>query len=98
MELCPARVAKTTVVLTNSKNAARDAEKAVKNGVEPFPAWRANHDGSKQRDGQRRKFLETLGLRAGAEQSTNSRGDQFEAGEWLPTLDTFRTFAGQLAL
>ena len=32
MELCLARAAKTTVVLTNSENVARDAEKAVKNG------------------------------------------------------------------
>src|SRR5437867_2084291 len=31
-ELCLARAAKTTVVLTNSENVARDAEKQVKNG------------------------------------------------------------------
>src|SRR5437870_993797 len=32
VEVCLARAAKTTVVLTNSENAARDAEKAAKNG------------------------------------------------------------------
>ena len=39
------------LVLTNSENAARDAEKAAKKtGVEPASAWLANHDGWKRRE------------------------------------------------
>jgi len=90
VELCLARAAKTTVVLTNSENTARDTEKSVQSVVEPVSAWRANHDGSKQRDVQRRKFFEAIALHEGPVQSTNSRGNQFEAGEWLPECDIAR--------
>ena len=72
MELCLARAAKTTVVLTNSENVPETQRKLLKTAVELAPAWRANHDGSKQRERQRRKFLETLGLNVGIEQSTTA--------------------------
>jgi hypothetical protein len=32
--------------------------------VEPVPPWRGNQDGSKPREQQRRKFLETIGQNA----------------------------------
>src|ERR1700730_14601855 len=40
--------------------------KLPRTAVEPFPTWPAIHNASKQRDGQRRKFAETLGLYAEA--------------------------------
>ena len=49
--------------------------------MEPFPAWAANHYASKQRDGQRRKFAETLRLYA--EASRQPTGREFSLGEDL---------------
>jgi hypothetical protein len=72
-------------VLTNSENAARDTEKPVKNECgtlhdlarQPVPARNSETD----RDAS---FFETIGPREEPEQSTNGRGNQFEAGGWLP--------------
>src|SRR5712692_9870678 len=61
-----------------------------KTSVEPFTSWRANRRRPKRRDGQRRKFFETLGRRRGNEQSTNEHGNQFEAAGWLPECDIAR--------
>src|SRR5437879_6517968 len=62
--------------------------------VEPVSAWHADRGRTKQRDGQRRKFFETMGLCEGLEQSTNSHGNLLEAGDWLPECDIAREKVG----
>jgi hypothetical protein len=93
VELCLTRAAKQADALTNSENAARDAEKAAKNGC-----------GTGSGLGRQPLRLETerrpetqvrrnIGAIRGGQPSTNGQGIQFGALEWLPTLDAFRTFA-----
>ena len=84
MELCLARAAKTTEALTNSENASRDAEKAVKNDVELPPAWRAKLDGFETERQLETQVLGNSRAECRTELSTNGYGNQFEAGVWLP--------------
>src|ERR1700730_10236531 len=84
VELCLTRAAKRAEALTNSENAARDAEKAPKHGcgtVSGLGRQPLRLATERRPDTQVRRNIEAI---RGSLPSTNGRGVQFEALEWLP--------------
>ena len=84
--------------LTNSDNRGGDVEKRPPVTVAGVHIWPAK--ANTETNGERRKSsnhgqLGTCGRREGVNER---RGKRCRERNWLPSLDTFRTFAGQLAL
>jgi hypothetical protein len=89
---------KFSSVLTNYANWTGDAEKVPSVKVGGGESWLVKQN--RERNGERRKHLNAGQLAtSGAEDGVKeTRRKCCRERSWLPSLDTFRTFAGQLAL
>jgi hypothetical protein len=90
VELCLARAAKRAEALTNSENAAKDAEKAAKNGCGTVSGLGRQPSPLETERRPETQVRRNIGAIRGRRPSTNRRGNQFEAGDWLPECDIAR--------
>ena len=83
VELCLTRAAKRAEALTNSENAAKDAEKAAKNGCGTVSGLGRQPSPLETERRPETQVRRNIGAIRCGQPSTNGRGLQFGAGVWL---------------